>query len=206
MKRALWYFDFISPFAYIQNLRLDELSNKLNIDRKPLVFAGLLKHWETKGPVELQPKRLFTYRYIQWMANKLGISIRFPNRHPFNPIPLLRLCIAGGCTKKVVDSLFKCVWEEGFVGDDPQNWNVFCDAVELSVSEANELISSPTIKSELRSNGDFALKQGVFGVPTFIIDGHLFWGNDSTNLVLDYLENPKIFNSDAMKILEKLPK
>ena len=78
MKRALWYFDFISPFAYIQNLRLDELSNKLNIDRKPLVFAGLLKHWETKGPVELQPKRLFTYRYIQWMANKLGISIRFP--------------------------------------------------------------------------------------------------------------------------------
>jgi len=119
-----------------------------------------------------------------------GYPLYFPERHPFNPIPMLRLCIASGCSKKAVDSIFKCIWEEGLVGDDPDNWNAFCSAVGLSVSEANELISKTEIKSELKSNGKNAIEQGVYGVPTLVVDGHLFWGYDSTNLSLDYLVNP----------------
>ena len=153
MKNAVWFFDFISPFAYIQNHSIEKFSNHLMIDRKPLVFAALLKHWETKGPIELASKRIFTYRQIQWISEKMNISIKFPDLHPFNPIPHLRFCIAVGCSKKALSSLFKCVWEEGLVGDDPKNWETFCKAVELSVAEANELISRPEIKSELISNG-----------------------------------------------------
>ena len=204
MKNAVWYFDFISPFAYIQNFRLDEFSNEIKIDRRPLVFAGLLKYWETKGPVEIPSKRLYTYRHIQWMAEKLGISIKFPNRHPFNPIPLLRLCIVAGCSKNAVDSLFNCVWKDGLVGDDPENWKTFCNAVDVSVKQVNDLISSPEIKSKLRSNGERALEQGVFGVPTLVVDGQLFWGNDSTEFALEYLKNPKLLNIPSMKNLEKL--
>ena len=205
MNIATWYFDFVSPFAYLQNLRLNEFSSHIKIDRKPLLFAGLLKHWASKGPAELPPKRLFTYRHVQWMADRLDIPLRFPDRHPFNPIPLLRLCIAAGCSKKAVDSIFKCIWEEGLVFDDPDHWNTFCNAVGLSVFEANELISKPEIKSELITNGENAIKRAVFGVPTLIVDGQLFWGYDSTSLVLDYLINPGLFNSPAMKRLETLP-
>ena len=205
MNIATWYFDFVSPFAYLQNLRLEEFSSHIKIDRKPLLFAGLLKHWDSKGPAELPPKRLFTYRHVQWMADRLDIPLRFPDRHPFNPIPLLRLCIAAGCSKKAVDSIFKCIWEEGLVFDDPDHWNTFCNAVGLSVFEANELISKPEIKSELITNGENAIKRAVFGVPTLIVEGQLFWGYDSTSLVLDYLINPGLFNSPAMKRLETLP-
>ena len=205
MNIETWYFDFVSPFAYLQNLRLEEFSSHIKIDRKPLLFAGLLKHWDSKGPAELPPKRLFTYRHVQWMADRLDIPLRFPDRHPFNPIPLLRLCIAAGCSKKAVDSIFKCIWEEGLVFDDPDHWNTFCNAVGLSVFEANELISKPEIKSELITNGENAIKRAVFGVPTLIVDGQLFWGYDSTSLVLDYLTNPGLFNSPAMKRLETLP-
>ena len=205
MNIATWYFDFVSPFAYLQNLRLNEFSSHIKIDRKPLLFAGLLKHWASKGPAELPPKRLFTYRHVQWMADRLDIPLRFPDSHPFNPIPLLRLCIAAGCSNKAVDSIFKCIWEEGLVFDDPDHWNTFCNAVGLSVFEANELISKPEIKSELITNGENAIKRAVFGVPTLIVDGQLFWGYDSTSLVLDYLTNPGLFNSPAMKRLETLP-
>ena len=89
--------------------------------------------------------------------------------------------------------------------DDPDHWNTFCNAVGLSVFEANELISKPEIKSELITNGENAIKRAVFGVPTLIVDGQLFWGYDSTSLVLDYLTNPGLFNSPAMKRLETLP-
>ena len=81
------------------------------------------------------------------------------------------------------------------VGDDPGNWNAFC----------NELISKTEIKSELKSNGKNAIEQGVYGVPTLVVDGHLFWGYDSTNFALDYLVNPGLFDSPAMKRLETLP-
>ena len=205
MKRATWYFDFVSPFSYLHNLSLDEFADQLLIDRKPLLFAGLLKHWGTKGPAELLTKRIFTYRHIQWYANRLDIPFRFPERHPFNPIPLLRLCIAKGCSKEAVGSIFRCVWVEGLVGDDPDNWETFCNAVGLNASEANELISTPEVKSKLKSNGENAIEQGVFGVPTLVVDGNLFWGNDSIEFVRDYLAKPKMFENPTMKRLETLP-
>ena len=134
MKKADWYFDFLSPFAYLQNCRLDEFPSNLYLNRKPLLFAGLLNHWGTKGPAELYAKRLFTYRHVQWLADKLEVPLCFPEKHPFNPISLLRLCIAADCNKKAVDAIFNCVWVEGLSGDDPDNWKRFCDAVNIPES------------------------------------------------------------------------
>ena len=205
MKHAFWYFDFISPFAYLQNRRLHEFLDILSIERKPLLFAGLLKHWGTKGPVELPGKRLFTYRQVQWMAKHQDIPLQFPERHPFNPIPLLRLCVATGCSEPAVDGIFRCIWEEGRAGDDPGQWDAFCDAAGLATAEAAERISSPEVKAELKANGEEALAGAVFGVPTLAIEGHLFWGCDSTDLALDFLAHPGMFETPDMKRLETLP-
>ena len=205
MRKANWYFDFLSPFAYLQNCRLDEFPSDLYINRKPLLFAGLLNHWGTKGPVELSSKRLFSYRHVQWLAGKLGVPLRFPEKHPFNPITLLRLCIAANCSKKAVDAIFNCVWVEGLSGDDPANWTRFCEALKISESEASEKISSPEIKQELKLNGEEALEQGVFGVPTLVMDKNLFWGLDTTDMAIEYLSDPKLFVSSEMKRLETLP-
>ena len=205
MKKAKWYFDFISPYAYLQNVRLKEFSQNLEIERKPLVFAGLLKHWGNKGPVEISSKRVFTYRQIQWIAERRNIPFRFPERHPFNPVPLLRLCLAAGSTREAVDAIFNCVWAQGLAGDQPENWKIFCEAVGLTEEEANLKISDPDIKTELRTNGEEALEAGVFGVPTMLVDGQLFWGSDSCEMLQDFLENPKLFENPEMKRLENLP-
>ena len=205
MRKADWYFDFLSPFAYLQNCRLDEFPSNLYINRKPLLFAGLLNHWGTKGPAELYAKRLFTYRHVQWLAGQLEVPLCFPEKHPFNPISLLRLCIAAGCSKKAVDAIFKCIWVEGLSGDDPNNWERFCEAVNIPESEASEKISRPDIKQELKLNGEEAIEQGIFGVQTLVVDGHLFWGSDSTDMALEYLSDPQLFGSSEMKRLETLP-
>ena len=184
MRKADWYFDFLSPFAYLQNCRLDEFPSNLFINRKPLLFAGLLSHWGTKGPVELSAKRLFTYRHVQWLADNLEVPLCFPEKHPFNPISLLRLCIAADCSKKAVDEIFNCVWVEGLSGDAPDNWKRFCDAVNIPESKA--------------------LEQGIFGVPTLVVDGNLFWGFDSTDMAIEYISDPQLFGSSEMKRLETL--
>jgi 2-hydroxychromene-2-carboxylate isomerase len=57
-----WYFDFISPFAYLQQARFNDFPKEIEIQAKPLLFAGLLSHWEHKGPAEIPAKRIFTYQ------------------------------------------------------------------------------------------------------------------------------------------------
>src|SRR5687768_8342398 len=93
-----WYFDFVSPYSYICFNRLDELP--IEPSYKPVLFAGLLNHWGQKGPAEIPAKRRWTYRWCTWWAHELGVPLRFPAAHPFNPLQHLRLAIACGCTQQ----------------------------------------------------------------------------------------------------------
>ena len=77
--------------------------------------------------------------------------------------------------------------------------------MKIPESEALEKISSPEIKQELKLNGEEALEQGVFGVPTLVMDGNLFWGFDTTDMAIEYLSDPQLFASSEMKRLETLP-
>jgi hypothetical protein len=60
------------------------------------------------------------------------------------------------------------------------------------------------VKTQLRENGAEAIRAGVFGVPTFVVDGHLFWGLDATDLLRDYLENAQLFDAPEMQRLASI--
>ena len=94
--RADWYFDFISPFAFLQLPRVLALRARVEIVPVPIVFGAVLAHHGQLGPAEIAAKRAFTYRYVQWQADRAGIALRFPPAHPFNPLAALRLCVAAG--------------------------------------------------------------------------------------------------------------
>ena len=106
MRSALWYFDFVSPFAYIGLHRLKELPADLAIEYRPVLFAGLLNHWGQKGPAEIATKRRYTYRWSHWWAKRLGFPLRYPAAHPFNPLHHLRLAIACGSTPDAIRTIF----------------------------------------------------------------------------------------------------
>ena len=78
-----WYFDFISPYAYFAFLRLDELPPGIEVRLRPLLFAGLLNHWGQKGPAEVGPKRVWTYRSCLWQARQDGVP--FVTQKPIVP-------------------------------------------------------------------------------------------------------------------------
>jgi 2-hydroxychromene-2-carboxylate isomerase len=105
-RRADWYFDVVSPYAYLQLMQFDRLPDDLEVTFKPVLFAGLLGHWEHKGPAEIPAKRRQTYRYCHWLAGKRGLPFRVPPRHPFNPLAILRLTVALGATRPVVEAVF----------------------------------------------------------------------------------------------------
>ncbi len=185
MASADWYFDFISPFAYLQSEQLALLGPSVRVRYRPVLFAGLLNAHGQKGPAELPRKRVFTYRYLIWEAQRLGIAFKMPPEHPFNPLPLLRLAIACDCAPEAVHRIFRFVWRDGRLPDLPIEWAELVAALELP--DADRRIATPEVKDELRRNTDEAIARGVFGVPTLVIGEELFWGADATAMAADYL-------------------
>ena len=201
MRTATWYFDFVSPFAYIGLHRMKELPADLQMEFRPVLFAGLLKHWGQKGPAEIDVKRRYTYRWSHWWAAQLGVPLRYPTGHPFNPLHHLRLAIACGTKPDAVRTIFESIWTTGEDASDQMRFSGLCQKLGVTV----DALGSPEVKDTLRKNTEEAAARGVFGVPTFEIDGELFWGADSIEFVRAFLADPAVLRNEEMRRLDGLP-
>jgi len=184
-----FYFDYLSPFAYFAALKLPPLCEKhgVTLDYCPVVFAGLLNHWGQLGPAEIPSKARHTAKHCMRYAKQNGISYQGPRYHPFNPLTTLRVStreVAGRDQARVVNCLFSLGWGQGGdLGGDEQIIQAL-EAVDLDGPKLVARAKEPSVKQTLRADTDAAIEEGVFGVPTMLIDDQLFWGIDQ----LDYLD------------------
>ena len=199
MARALWYFDFVSPFAWIALHRLKELPAGVSIEYRPVLFAGILDHWGQKGPAELPTKRRYTYRWSHWWAKSLGIPLRYPAAHPFNPLHHLRLALACGCEPEVIRRIFESIWTTGGDATDPERFASLLKDLHVAKEDLDRT------KEQLRANTEGAIARGVFGVPTLEIDGELFWGADAMDFAKAFLADPTVLRNAEMQRLDGLP-
>lgn len=190
MKHITFHLDFISPYAYLAFEQLPEALKGISysIDYRPVLFAGMLKHHGQLGPAEIPSKRDWTYRQVMWLANSLGIPLQMPASHPFNPLPLLRLAIAcnssatGEANRYVCETIFRHVWCSGLDAGSMERIEML--AAQLSPAHG---VQSDDVKNCLKKNTDEAIAKGVFGVPSFAVDGKAFWGLDALPMLRDYL-------------------
>ena len=196
-----WYFDFISPFAYLHWPKVRELMSEREVACVPILFATVLDAHGHKGPAEIPGKREFTYRYVLWQARRLGVSLVFPPAHPFNPLAALRLGVAAGATVEAIDTIFDWIWAQGRPGDSAEALATVC--ARLGVDPA--LPADAAVKQALRQNTEEALQAGVFGVPTLAIGDLLFWGNDAHAFALEALRDPALLDDAEMRRVASLP-
>lgn len=199
---AEWCIDYVSPYPYLQMPSFDELPDDVEIRPVPVLFAGLLGHWGQLGPAEIPAKKLHTFHYSRWLADKRGLKLVGPARHPFNPLALLRLTIALGSTLKAVRTIYDHTWAEG--GDGQSDESLSALAAKLGVEDLQSLILAVEVKAQLRANTDRMIAAGVYGVPTLVMDGHLFWGDDSMGMFAEYLANPHMFKDDRFARAETI--
>ena len=195
MKHITFYLDFISPYAYLafENLPEALAGVSYSVGYRPVLFAGMLKHHGQLGPAEIAPKRDWTYRQVLWLAHTLHIPMQMPVSHPFNPLPLLRLALAcqaqGLPNRYVCETLFRHVWRGG--GDAADALRLKAVTQQLDPKRA---VDSDEVKAQLKANTDEAIALGIFGVPTFEVDGKLFWGLDALPMLRAYLMGDSWFD------------
>jgi len=196
MQRVIFDFDVISPYAYLAFERLPQVLEGVShwVEYRPLLFAGLLKHWGQKAPVEIAPRREFLFRQCAWIAEREGFAFAPPQPHPFNPLALLRLIVASvpagqQPNRRVVELAFRHVWARD--GGDPNEPGALAE-LEAAVG----LVRDPRgdeVKAELQARTADAVKHGVFGVPSFRLDdGRLFWGQDSMGMLADVMRQADV--------------
>jgi 2-hydroxychromene-2-carboxylate isomerase len=194
MRRIICWFDFISPFAYLAFERLPQALEGISheVVYRPVLFGALLQHHAHKGPAEIEPKRAWTFRHVHWLANRHGIPLDTPIQHPFNPLPLLRLAIACGPNRRIVEAIFRHAWRGGADAVDPAR----LAALQAELAPAHDPASAE-VKAALKANTDEAIDRGVFGVPSFELDGRVFWGLDSLEMLAAALRGDAWFEGPA---------
>ena len=198
-----WVFDVVSPFAYLALPRLAQLPRGAQLRVVPVLFAAMLDHFGQRGPAEIDSKRRFTYRFALWRARQLGMPMRLPPVHPFNPLAALRLVIAAGSDPRSAATVLNAAFRDG---RDVSDRGVIAElAAELGIADAQAAVSDPAVKQRLRDNTAWAIARGVFGVPTLVIGDELFWGQDAVDMALEYLADPQGFLDPAMRAADALP-
>ncbi len=197
MQRIAFHLDPISPYAYLAFEALPRALEGIShwVEYRPVLFAGLLQHHGQKGPAEIAPKRAWTYRDVAWRAHVLGVPLQLPARHPFNPLPLLRLMLACAPAgqmpnRRVVEAVMHHVWRaDGADAEDPQRLAALAAALAPVRDPAGA-----EVKAELRALTEAAVAAGVFGVPTVEAGGRLFWGADALPMLAASLRGDPWFD------------
>ena len=109
----------------------------------------------------------------------------------------LRLAEALDGDLKAVQAIFRSVWVDGDLPDNDEGWAGM--QASAGVTDGDALVNDPEIKARLIVNGNKAIAAGAFGVPTFVINDEVFWGDDAFEMILDYLENPEMLADDDMQ-------
>jgi 2-hydroxychromene-2-carboxylate isomerase len=207
MKKVNFYFDFLSPFSFFAwtNHQKELQKHDLTFVYKPVLMGKLFSHHEFTGPGMIPAKRNYELKKCFRYAHNNNISFHPPSNFPFNPLAIIRLATltaSGDEQFKVIDLIFKSVWQKGLVLEDPE-------LVENILKEggfSKDLIErsfSRDAKLELKKNIKEAIQSNIFGVPTFEIDDEYFWGNDSFNDLNNYILGNDNWNKNLYNELLK---
>ncbi|MCK5438825.1 MAG: 2-hydroxychromene-2-carboxylate isomerase [Gemmatimonadetes bacterium] len=186
------YFDLISPYSYLALTQAESFGERHRIDWqvRPILYGAILDVTGLVGPAEEASKRQYTARDIIRAADQLGVPLIGPPAHPFNPLMALRTVCLYQDHPHALQLAFELADRCWGQGRPLTEHTVLEDALRTTALDGVDLaarITAPTTKARLKANTDEALAAGVFGVPTFLWQGEIFWGHDRMGHLADRL-------------------
>jgi len=191
------YWDFSSPFAYLGATQVPAVARRTGarVTWRPLLLGGLFRSIGTPDAPILsfsEAKRQYLWKDLERAAAYLGVPYRFPSRFPMSTVKALRVYLALPEDRQSAyrDAVFHAYWAED---RDIASADVLASLVgdEAAAREALAKAESEAVKAELRRCTEEASARGVFGVPTWIVDGtDLYWGQDRLEVAEEALLLP----------------
>lgn len=202
-----FYFDPISPYAWLASKELPRIEAAgLAVECQPILFAALLNAHGQKGPAEIPAKRAYTFRDVLRLATQKGLKVEGPPTHPFNPLRALRMCIAienAQARQRFALALMDGAWGSGLDLTSAPVLAAIAAECGLDGAALLKLSELPDIKARLLDATQQAIQIGVFGVPSFVLDGEIYWGADRVDTLLWASQGHRVDESRLNAVLSR---
>jgi 2-hydroxychromene-2-carboxylate isomerase len=189
---AYWYFDFASPFAYLQLAKVQEWRSRLPFTAVP-VLARALPTGNNDRAVSTTVPEDSAEGFVRYRAKTLGIPLTSPATYPFNSVAALRLCAAAGSSWHAIETIFAHLWRDGLPGATPEELKPV--AATLGVTSLGTTGGVFDTGARLRENTEGARTLGVMTVPTIRAGSRLFHGANAAAEFDDWLAQPTLRRS-----------
>ena len=186
MKKIEFYFDFLSPYGYIGSLEVKKLAakHKLIVDWNVMLLGvSVLKVMGLKPLLATPLKGDYIKKDVARLSRMLDIDINLTQNLVFNPLSSARVCTWMAMRSKEEARQFgqmsyKAKWRDGINIESVAQLTSLIRQLGYQNADAEDIISDEAVKTELRKQVDQSIRLGVFGSPSFLYRGELFWGTD----------------------------
>ena len=198
MTDVIFYFDFGSPNAYLAHKVIPQVEARTGAKFKyvPALLGGIFKATGNRSPMEafagIPSKLRYEGRETERFVKKHGIVDYARNPHfPVNTLQIMRGAVAAqklGVFDKYVDAVYRAMWVDALKMDDPAVIEAALTAAHLPAAALITAMGDPDVKQTLIANTEQAVAHGVFGSPSFLVEGELFFGKDRLRDVEEEIE------------------
>ena len=190
IKIIEFYFDFSSPYSFIAHEELKKLEkkNQIKIKYMPIFLGGLHNAAGVTPAAFIDVKSKYMIEDTKLICEKKNIKFIFNSYFPIKTVNFMRgVLIAEEDTfKKIyIEKIFKAIWKDGLNMNDPIVVEKILKNIDLNPEIFLSKVSDDKIKNKLRKLTDDALKKGIFGAPTFLVNKKIFWGQDRLSYAVE---------------------
>lgn len=189
-KTIEFFFDFVSPTAYIAHHVLPKIADKAGakLEFRPMFLGGVMKATGNSPPAMVPAKGAWMNDDLARWCKKYGVAYKFNPHFPVNTLGVMR----GACALQgqdvfppYVDAMFDAVWRDEKNVADPQVVAEIVSGLGLNAEDFAALCQKPEWKQKLKANTDEAVERGVFGAPAIFVGDDLYFGQDRLFMVAE---------------------
>ena len=194
-KTVEFYFDVGSPAAYLAFQRLPALCDAAGakLEYRPMLLGGVFQATGNQSPVNVPAKGAYIFTDLQRFARRHDIPFRQNPHFPINTLALMRM--ATGLQLRdpqrflpYVEAVYRAIWVDALDMNDPAVVAGVLRRAGFDPEALLALAGDAQVKQRLKDDTQEAVARGVFGAPTFFVDGEMYWGQDRLDFVKEALE------------------
>lgn len=194
--RLDFWFELASPYSHLAAHRIEGLARHAGVELhyRPFLLGPIFKRqgWDN-SPFAIHPaKGAYMWRDMEREAARLGVEFRRPSVFPRNSVAAARIGVAGE-GQAWLPAFVRVVYAANFsqdrdIAEPGLLQELLADSGCPEPEVVTEAANGPALKGRLRARTEEAVALGIFGAPSFVVDGEVFWGNDRLEQALDWAQ------------------
>ena len=188
-KSINFYFDFISPYSCLAHKKIKNIQEekKINFNYKPVLVGGLHNLQNITAPAFIKSKLKHMISDCDLIAKKDKFNFIWNSKFPINSLNIMRgyLFVNDGTKNLYLSVIFDAYWKDNLDTSNEKILKTLLEKCKINSNKFFDGIKDPMIKDELRDTTQDAHDKGIFGVPSFVVNNKIFWGQDRLEFALD---------------------